>query len=128
MNTISSAIIEGRLDRYADELETSLRYSGQIMESLPLSLGDTSIQREILSDGSRGDVTITTQEWDDPSGRMVTYRRYALKDGRLFRADFGEDERPIGKIRTVQLLAKIAFGKVDHWDRESDYYGVEEEK
>jgi hypothetical protein len=128
MTTISERIIQGRLDRQTEELEMSLRASGQTFESLPLSLGDTTIEREVLPDGTRGDVRICTQESKGLTGSVVVYERFQLKDGQIVTdPSYGEVEQRIKGFRKFRTLAKIALSRVDHWDRESDFYGIAEE-
>jgi hypothetical protein len=121
MRTLAETIIQGRLDRQFNELETSLRLSGKILESLPLGLGDTTIDREVLPDGVRGQVRISTQEGQSSN-------RYLLKDGQIVTdSAYGDNERQVKYFQKIKILARIAFGKVDHWDRESDFYGTFDE-
>lgn len=126
--SFAEKVILGRLDHQVDELEMSARMSGQTFESLPLRSGDTTIEREVLPDGTKGQVRISTQEWGDLTGSLVVYNRYLLKDGQIV-ADpsYQQVERKIRGIRKAKILARIAFGRVDHWDRESDFYGTVEE-
>jgi hypothetical protein len=123
MNTFTQNIVEGKMDKLNTELETSLRMSGEVIESLTLGLGDTTIEREVLPDGSRGEITISTQENDSISGHSVTYRKYVIAEGELVH-DTRFGERTVGKYRKVTVLAKIAFGRVNHWDLKSDFYGT----
>ena len=126
---LTEVIIQGRLDRQVDELETSHRLSGQTFESLPLKLGDTTIDRELLSDGTKGQVRICTQEVQGLMGSVVIYRNYLLKDGNIITdSSYGGEERKLRGFRKAITLAKIAFSKVDHWNRESDFYGTYEEE
>ena len=123
MNTVTETIVEGRMSQLNSELETSLRLSGKTFESVTLGLGNTTLQREVLADGSRGEIRISTQENDDLLGGSVTYQNYVLTGGELIPdAHFGE--RTVGRLRKATLLAKIAFGRVNHWDKESDFYGT----
>lgn len=122
---LAEKIIHGRLDRQTDELETSQNMSSQVFESLPISWSDTSIRREILPDGTRGAVRICTQESQSLMSGGIIYRRYILKGGEIV-TDEGyrqEDEKRVRGFKRAKLLAKIAFGKVDHWDLESDFHG-----
>lgn len=127
MNTFTEKIVQGKMNILSAELETSLRLSGNIFESVTLGLGDTTLQREVLSDGSSGDIKISTQENDDLLGSSITYRNYVLSDGELV-ADSLYGERTVGPLRKVLVLAKIAFGRVNHWDAESDFYGISNEE
>ena len=123
MTTVAEIIVEGRMSQLNSELETSLRLSGKTFESATLGLGNTTLQREVLADGSRGEIRISTQENDDLLGGSVTYQNYVLTRGELIPdAHFGE--RTVGRLRKATLLAKIAFGRVNHWDKESDFYGT----
>lgn len=126
--SLAEKVILGRLDRQVDQLEVSTRMSGQTFESLPISSGDTTIEREVLPDSTRGQVHISTQEWGDLTGSLVVYNRYLLKDGQIV-TDSAEShpEKQIKGIRKIKILARIAFGRVDHWDRESDFYRTAEE-
>jgi len=125
MTTFTERIIEGKMALLNDELETSLRMTGQTFESIKLGLGDTSLQREVLPDGSKGSITVSTQEFDDLFGSFVTYQNYVLaKVGDLV-PDTQFGERSVGKIRKAAVLAKIAFGRVNHWDIESDFDGTD---
>lgn len=117
-------VIQGRLRRNVNELEMSRRITGAIFESLPLRPGDTTLEREVLPDGSRGLVQIDTQEGHS----RVVYNSYLLKDGQLVtNLDDGRPERKVRGIRKAKILTRIALGRVDHWDRESDFFGCVEE-
>jgi len=123
MNTVTQSIIEGKMARLNAELETGLRMSGQTFESVTLGLGDTTLKREVLPDGLRGEIQISTQENDDLMGSSVTYQNYLLVRGGLIPDDrYGE--RNVGMLKKASVLAKIAFGRVNHWDKESDFYGT----
>lgn len=123
MNTLSRNIIESKMARLNDELETTVSLSGAVYESVNLGLGDTTLKREVLSDGSRGEIQISTQENDDFMGSSITYRNYLLvRDGLVPDARYGE--RTVGILKKASVLAKVAFGRVNHWDRESDFYGT----
>jgi hypothetical protein len=130
MTTLAENIIQGRLDRQTQELEMNQSLSGQTFEALPLSLGDTTVEREVMADGTRGQVRISTQEVQGFLSGTVVYKRYILQDGEITTDPTCVDiPKPITGFRKFKLLAKVAFGKVDHWDKESDFFGnVEEEK
>lgn len=126
--SFAERIIQGRLDRQVNELEMSARMSGQSFESLPLNSGDTTVEREVLPDGTKGSVLITTQEWGDFTGSTVVYNRYLLKDGQIVTDPaYLDREKRVKGLRKAKILARIAFGRVDHWDHESDFYGTVEE-
>lgn len=123
MNTFTEKIVQGKMNQNTDELETSSRLSGNIFESITLGLGDTTLQRQVLPDGSRGEIKISTQENDDLLGSSTTYRKYVLIGGEIVPdAEYGE--RQVGSIRKAIVLAKIAFGRVNHWDAESEFHGT----
>ena len=126
--SFAEKVIQDRLDHQVDELEMSIRMSGQTFESLPLRSGDTTIEREVLPDGTKGHIRISTQEWDDLTGSLVVYNKYLLKNGQIVTdPSYQQTERKIKGIRKAKILARIAFGRVDHWDRESDFCGTVEE-
>lgn len=129
MPTIAEKIIHGKMERSTNEIETNVMVSGRIFESLPLGLGDTTLSREVLSDGSRGDIEISTQENDSILGNSITYQKYVLKGGDLL-PDTRYGERTVSKIRATTVLAKVAFGRVNHWDKETTFHGtmVEDEE
>lgn len=120
---LTEVIIHNKIERGINELETSTRINGAIIECLPLNLGDTSISRPILPDGSRGPISISTKEARNLDMSHVVYERYKIIDGKLVTDpdyNFGESKRII-PFRRIKLLAKIALGRVNHWEMESDY-------
>ena len=122
MTTFTESIVQGRMAKLNSELETSLRMSGKTFESVTLGLGDTTLEREVLEDGTYGEIKISTKENDDLLGSSVTYQKYVLTGGEIT-PDTRFGERTVGKLRIATVLAKVAFGRVDHWDKESDFYG-----
>jgi hypothetical protein len=83
MATLAENIIQGRLDRQTQELEMNQSLSGQTFEALPLSLGDTTVEREVMADGTRGQVRISTHEVQGFLSGTVVYKRYILQDGEI---------------------------------------------
>jgi hypothetical protein len=126
--SFTESIVQSRLNREAGELEMSERMSGETFESLPLRAGDTTLEREVLPDGAKGQIRICTQEAEDILRTSVVYNRYLLKDGQIV-TDPGHRgaERRVRGFKKAKILARIAFGRVDHWDSESDFYGTVEE-
>lgn len=125
-----AVIAERKMERLVGDSEIQQAITGQIFENLPLS-GDLSLRRELHEDGSKGAIvmhytvtrslglgdTYSERAEVTPSGEV----RYAL--GSVCRSE-GE---PLSGFRRAILAAKIIKGKPDHWDRETDFYGLTEE-
>ena len=122
--TFSEKLIESRLASSVPELENTLRGDGKMVESLPLGLGSTKIDRVILPNGNKGEIQISSDEADDFLGLSITDGRYVLIDGQIVRDeryDFGEGKKEIGLVRRVIILSRIALGRVNHWEAKVDF-------
>lgn len=117
---ITEAIIIRKLDRSVNDLETSPRMNGEVVESLSLYLGDTTLSRIVNQDGSKGEIGISTQESRDPLGLNVEYARYKIIDGKLVTDPDYYDGYPerISPYSRLKLLAKVAMSRPDHWAEE----------
>lgn len=125
MTTFVERILANQFEKRVVDLETRALPGGGFEESLPLHLGDTTLTRTILPSGQVAGIKVCTQESQGAVGNVI-YRKYILKEGNLF--DAYDAERTITKFRKASLIAKIILSRPDHWDKETDFYGVEEEE
>lgn len=127
MSRIIERVIDGQFVRHADDLTINQDASGRVTRSLDLMLGysDTTITRTVLPDGSYGDTEIVTQETAGFRASITTHQSYLLEDGRIVVDPSRQPNRkafPVPRHRKIQLLTKIALGRVDNWK----YMGDEE--
>jgi hypothetical protein len=98
-----------RMDASTKRLEKVVLYPNRSVEFLTLRLGDTSIEREVFSDGSKGNIRIDTQEAQDILGAYMMYVRYIFADGKLV-LDPGyrdNDNQDASLFRRLLLVLKL---------------------
>jgi hypothetical protein len=126
MSYLNESIIAGRLYRDSDEIETNLMYGGAIIQTLPLKCS-TTLSREVMPDGTYGPIKISNLESMGIFSGSSVYMHYMLVDGKLvYDRDYLDVDIEPTIIRRLSLLAKIAISRVDHWEKETDFYGTYE--
>lgn len=126
----TESLIERKVANNEADLEMYRVVTGTVYERLPLNLGSTTLSRVVETDGTRGPILINTME--DVNIARTEQRNYILKDGKLVTdSTYDFDNEGVKSIKfksRVKLLFKVLFGKPDHWDRETDFYGCIEEE
>jgi hypothetical protein len=72
-----------RMNANTKRLEKAVMYPNREVEFLSLRLGDTSVEREVFSNGLKGNIRICTQEGQDILATYALYVRYSFLNGKL---------------------------------------------
>jgi hypothetical protein len=113
MNIVET-IIDRKLSSHENSLRTYTDHFGGNHETLNLGVSRTELSREILPDGSRGELRITTNESDDLFAGGITGKNYVLHEGQIIINPnmTGGQIWPVERFRVLTTLAKIALGRV----------------
>lgn len=119
-------VAEAKMDKLADELETSLRLDGKIYEDVTLRNGfglglTTNLKRELREDGSRGPVTINAN-FSEFFG-SVRNEIYVEENGAVVPENMYQCSPP-GLLRRAKLLTRLVIGRPDHIFAELEFNGA----